>query len=191
MAKSKLTLQAPELLRQQAYINGNWCDADNGDRLAATNPATGEAFAHVPNMGAAETEKAIAAAKAAQPAWAALTGKERAVILRRWHDLILAHHDDLAALMTHEQGKPLAEAQGEIAYAASFVEWFAEEAKRVYGTLIPSHRADAEIIVMKQPIGVVAAITPWNFPAAMITAKSRLRWQLVVVLSSNLPRKHR
>ncbi len=171
MTKTKLTLQAPELLRQQAYINGNWCDADNGDRLAVTNPATGEAFAHVPNMGAAETEKAIVAAKTAQPAWAALTGKERAVILRRWHDLILAHHDDLALLMTSEQGKPLAEAQGEIAYAASFVEWFAEEAKRVYGTLIPSHRADAEIMVMKQPVGVVAAITPWNFPAAMITRK--------------------
>ncbi|MGC6476401.1 MAG: NAD-dependent succinate-semialdehyde dehydrogenase [Parvibaculales bacterium] len=171
MAKSTLTLQAPDLLRQQAYINGNWCDADSDETLAVTNPATGAEIAHVPNMGVVETEKAIAAAQAAQPAWAALTGKERATILRRWHDLILAHHDDLALLMTSEQGKPLAEAQGEIAYAASYVEWFAEEAKRVYGTLIPSHRTDAEIMVMKQPVGVVAAITPWNFPAAMITRK--------------------
>lgn len=167
----KITLKEKALCRHQAFINGVWCDADTGETLAVINPAHGEQIALVPNMGGDETHRAIAAAQVSQPGWAALTGKERSIILRRWHDLIMAHQDDLALLMTSEQGKPLIEASGEIAYAASYVEWFAEEAKRVYGTLIPSHRADAEIMVMKQPVGVVAAITPWNFPAAMITRK--------------------
>ena len=166
-----LILSEPSLCRNQAFISGAWRDADTGDTLIVANPATGEAIGTVPQMGTTETVKAIASAHRAQPKWAALTAKDRAAILRRWHDLIMAHQDDLALLMTSEQGKPLVEAEGEIAYAASYVEWFAEEAKRLYGTIIPSHRPDAEIMVMKQPIGVVAAITPWNFPAAMITRK--------------------
>jgi succinate-semialdehyde dehydrogenase/glutarate-semialdehyde dehydrogenase len=168
---SLLVLEDPSLLRQQCYVNGAWLDATGGATLPVSNPATGAALGTVPAFGAAETESAVGAAHAAFPAWAARTTKERAVLLRRWHDLILQNAADLARLMTAEQGKPLAESKGEIAYAASFVEWFAEEAKRVYGDVIPGHQADKRILVLRQPVGVVAAITPWNFPAAMITRK--------------------
>jgi succinate-semialdehyde dehydrogenase/glutarate-semialdehyde dehydrogenase len=166
-----LTLEDPALLREQCYVNGAWLDAPGGAALPVTNPATGAELGTVPAFDAASTEKAVAAAHAAFPAWAAKTAKERSVLLRRWHDLILLNAADLARLMTAEQGKPLAESKGEIAYAASFVEWFAEEAKRVYGDVIPGHQADKRILVLRQPVGVVAAITPWNFPAAMITRK--------------------
>jgi succinate-semialdehyde dehydrogenase/glutarate-semialdehyde dehydrogenase len=167
-----ITLKDPTLLRQQCYVDGAWIDADAGGTVAVTNPATGETIGTVPNLGAAETRRAIEAAAAAFPAWAAKTAKERATLLRRWHDLMLANVDDLAVLMTAEQGKPLAEAKGEVAYAAAFIEWFAEEAKRVYGDVIPGHQPDKRILVLRQPVGVVAAITPWNFPAAMITRKA-------------------
>jgi succinate-semialdehyde dehydrogenase/glutarate-semialdehyde dehydrogenase len=167
-----LNLKDPTLLRQQCYIDGQWRDAQSGRTAAVTNPATGAAIGTVPMMGADETRAAIAAAATAFPAWAARTAKDRATLLRRWHDLMLANADDLAVLMTAEQGKPLAEAKGEIAYAASFIEWFAEEAKRVYGDVIPGHQPDKRIFVLRQPVGVVAAITPWNFPAAMITRKA-------------------
>jgi succinate-semialdehyde dehydrogenase / glutarate-semialdehyde dehydrogenase len=166
-----LALKDMTLLRNQGYINGQWVGAQSGAVFAVTNPATGSVVAQVADMGAAETERAIAAAQAALPAWSKKTAKERAVILRRWNDLMLAHTDDLALLMTTEQGKPLGEAKGEVAYSASFVEWFAEEAKRAYGEVIPSPMGDRRIITMKQPIGVCAAITPWNFPLAMITRK--------------------
>ncbi|MQX34939.1 NADP-dependent succinate-semialdehyde dehydrogenase [Roseospira navarrensis] len=159
------------LLRQQCYINGQWCDADGGGTFPVTNPATGAELARVPDMGVDETRRAIEAANAAWPAWRTKTAKERANILRAWFNLIMAHQEDLAVLMTAEQGKPLAEAKGEIAYGASFVEWFAEEGKRIYGDVIPSHGPDKRILVLKQPIGVVCAITPWNFPTAMITRK--------------------
>lgn len=162
----------PSLLRQQCYINGQWRNADNGKTIAIANPGTHEVIGHVPVMGNAETLAAIDAANAALPAWRALTAKERGQKLRRWFELMLQHSDDLALLMTTEQGKPLAEAKGEVAYAASFIEWFAEEAKRVYGDTIPGHQADKRITVIKQPVGVTAAITPWNFPAAMITRKA-------------------
>lgn len=165
-------LQAMQLFKQQAYINGQWVNADSGKTYAIHNPATGDKLGEVPSMGATETQAAIDAAEAALPAWRAKTAKERAVILRRWFDLMMQHQDDLGRLMTLEQGKPLAEAKGEIAYAASFVEWFAEEAKRVYGETIPGHQADKRILVIRQPIGVAAAITPWNFPSAMITRKA-------------------
>jgi len=171
VARTGLALEDPSLLRQQCYVNGAWLDATSGATLPVENPATGAALGTVPALGAAETEKAVAAAHAAFPAWSAKTAKERAILLRRWHDLILQNAADLARLMTAEQGKPLAESKGEIAYAASFVEWFAEEAKRVYGDVIPGHQADKRILVLRQPVGVVAAITPWNFPAAMITRK--------------------
>jgi succinate-semialdehyde dehydrogenase/glutarate-semialdehyde dehydrogenase len=161
-----------ELLRTQAYIGGEWVNADGGSTHAVVNPATREKIGTVPDMGATETRRAIEAAKAAFPAWAAKTAKERAAILRRWYDLMLANQDDLATLMTAEQGKPLAESKGEIAYAAAFIEWFGEEGKRVYGDTIPGHQADKRILVLRQPVGVVAAITPWNFPAAMITRKA-------------------
>ena len=167
-----LTLKDPTLFRQQCYVDGAWIDADGGDKANVTNPATGEVIGTVPNLGAAETRRAIEAAAKAFPAWAAKTAKERAAILKRWNDLLLANVDDLAVLMTAEQGKPLAESKGEIAYAASFIEWFAEEGKRVYGDVIPGHQPDKRIVVLRQPIGVVAAITPWNFPAAMITRKA-------------------
>jgi succinate-semialdehyde dehydrogenase/glutarate-semialdehyde dehydrogenase len=167
-----LTLKDPSLLRQQCYVDGAWIDADTGGKADVTNPATGEVIGTVPNLGAAETRRAIEAAAQAFPAWAARTAKERAAILRRWQDLMLANADDLAVLMTAEQGKPLAEARGEIAYAASFIEWFAEEGKRVYGDVIPGHQPDKRLVVLRQPVGVVAAITPWNFPAAMITRKA-------------------
>jgi succinate-semialdehyde dehydrogenase / glutarate-semialdehyde dehydrogenase len=167
-----ITLKDPSLLRQQCYVDGAWIDADAGGTTQVTNPATGEVIGTVPNLGTAETRRAIEAAARAFPAWAAKTAKERSAILRRWHDLMLANVDDLAVLMTAEQGKPLAESKGEIAYAAAFLEWFAEEGKRVYGDVIPGHQPDKRIVVLRQPIGVVAAITPWNFPAAMITRKA-------------------
>ena len=167
-----LQLEEPGLLRQQAYINGQWCEADNGARTEILNPATGEPIGSVPNLGRAETRRAIEAAQAAQPAWRALTAKARAQRLRNWFELIMANQEDLARIMTAEQGKPLAEARGEIAYAASFIEWFAEEAKRAYGDVIPAHAADKRILVQKEPVGVAAAITPWNFPSAMITRKA-------------------
>ncbi|HJV52851.1 MAG TPA: NAD-dependent succinate-semialdehyde dehydrogenase [Noviherbaspirillum sp.] len=164
-------LKNPSLLRQSCYIDGAWVAADSGATLPVTNPATGETIAHVPLCGAAETERAIAAADRALQTWRDTTAAERSRILRRWFDLLLANQDDLAALMTAEQGKPLAEARGEIAYAAAYVEWFAEEAKRAYGEVIPSPFKDRQIVVTKEPVGVCAAITPWNFPSAMITRK--------------------
>lgn len=167
-----MRLEDPTLLRQQCLIGGSWKDAVSGATVAVHNPATGERLGTVPNMGAAETRQAIEAASGALPAWAARSAKERATVLRRWYDLLLAHQNDLAVLMTAEQGKPLAEALGEIAFAAAFIEWFGEEAKRVYGDVIPGQSADKRIIVLRQPIGVVAAITPWNFPSAMIARKA-------------------
>ncbi|HCB12111.1 MAG TPA: NADP-dependent succinate-semialdehyde dehydrogenase I [Gammaproteobacteria bacterium] len=160
------------LFHQQCYIGGAWVDADRQETLAVTNPATGETLGSVPRLGAVEVNRAIAAAQDAFAGWRARTAKERSTLLRRWFNLMLDHQEDLAVLMTLEQGKPLAEARGEITYAASFIEWFAEEAKRVYGDVIPPHQADKRIVVIKEPIGVCAAITPWNFPAAMITRKA-------------------
>jgi succinate-semialdehyde dehydrogenase / glutarate-semialdehyde dehydrogenase len=167
-----LRLRDGALLRQQAYVDGAWADADGGATHEVLNPATGARIGTVPDMGAEETRRAIEAARRAFPAWAAKTAGQRAAVLRRWYELMLANQDDLATLMTAEQGKPLAESRGEIAYAASFIEWFAEEGKRLYGDVIPGHQADKRILVLRQPIGVVAAITPWNFPAAMITRKA-------------------
>ncbi len=167
-----MKLSDAKLFRQQCYIDGAWVDADGSGTIAVENPANGERLGTVPKMGAAETNRAIAAADAALPAWRAKTAKERAVILRKWFELMMANQEDLAQLMTAEQGKPLTESRGEIAYAASFIEWFGEEGKRVYGDTIPSHGADKRIVVLKQPIGVCGAITPWNFPAAMITRKA-------------------
>jgi len=169
---SDLVLNDPSLLREACYINGEWVSAASGKTIAVTNPATGKTIAHVPSMGASETRKAIEAANEALKSWAAKTAKERAAILRKWYDLMMANQEDLAQIMTAEQGKPLAESRGEIAYAASFIEWFSEEAKRVYGDTIPGFTANRRIVVVKQPIGVCAAITPWNFPAAMITRKA-------------------
>ncbi len=159
------------LFRRQCYVAGCWIDADHGAVSAIMNPATGETLGHVPELGVAETRRAVEAAHAALPDWRALTAQARAMILRRWFSLLLAHQEDLATLMTSEQGKPLAEARGEIAYAASFLEWFAEEGKRVYGETIPTPWPDRRILTLKEPVGVCAAITPWNFPAAMITRK--------------------
>ncbi|MBF6754578.1 NAD-dependent succinate-semialdehyde dehydrogenase [Acinetobacter baumannii] len=159
------------LFRQQAFVAGKWCDADHQQTSEILNPATLEIIGTVPNMGKAEAERAIEAAKEAWPLWKNKTAKDRSIILKKWFDLIISNADELAFILTSEQGKPLAEAKGEIVYAASFIEWFAEEAKRVYGDIIPSPYPDARIVVNKQPIGVVAAITPWNFPAAMITRK--------------------
>jgi succinate-semialdehyde dehydrogenase/glutarate-semialdehyde dehydrogenase len=167
-----LTLTDPTLLRQQCYLDGAWTDADSGATLPVVNPATGALLGTIPRMGGAETRRAIEAADRAWVGWRAKTGKERAAVLRRWFDLMMAHQDDLATLMTAEQGKPLAEAKGEIAYAASFIEWFAEEGKRIYGDVMPHPQGDKRIMVLKQPVGVCAAITPWNFPAAMITRKA-------------------
>ncbi|HZQ63338.1 MAG TPA: NAD-dependent succinate-semialdehyde dehydrogenase [Casimicrobiaceae bacterium] len=164
-------LKDASLLRQQAYINGAWTDADNGATFRVSNPATGQLVGTVPDMGAAETRRAIEAADAAWPAWRAKTAKERSVILRRWYELMIANVDDLALILTTEQGKPLAEARGEIASGAAYVEWFAEEARRIYGDVIPSIANDKRIVVIKQPVGVCAAITPWNFPSSMITRK--------------------
>ncbi|GLR12648.1 NADP-dependent succinate-semialdehyde dehydrogenase [Chitinimonas viridis] len=167
-----LNLKDPSLLKQQCYIDGQWLDADSGEKIAVNNPATGEIIAHVPKMGTAETRRAIEAAERAWPAWKAKSAKERSTLLRKLYELMLANQDDLAVILTTEQGKPLAEAKGEIAYAASFFEWFAEEAKRVYGETIPSPWADKRLLAIKQPIGVTAAVTPWNFPSAMITRKA-------------------
>jgi len=172
IVRGPLQLKDPELFRQQCYIDGRWHGADDGSTVSVTNPATGQPLGVVPGMGVTETRRAIEAANKAWPAWRARTAKERSVILRKWHDLMMANREDLAALMTAEQGKPLAESRGEIEYAASFVEWFSEEAKRVYGDTIPTHQADKRLVVIKEPIGVCVAITPWNFPAAMITRKA-------------------
>ena len=171
VAVAPLTLKDPSLFRQQCYIDGAWCNADSGKTVEVNNPATNEVLGTIPNLGADETRRAIEAANAAWPGWRKKTAKERANILRKWFNLMLENQDDLAVLMTAEQGKPLAEAKGEVVYGASFVEWFAEEAKRVYGDTIPQHANDKRIVVIKEPIGVVAAITPWNFPNAMITRK--------------------
>jgi len=167
-----MNLKDPSLFRTQAYIDGRWVDADDGAVLTVRNPADGSVLGTVPKMGAAETRRAIEAANAAWPAWRALTAGARAKILRRWFDLIVENQEDLAVIMTSEQGKPLAEARGEVLYAASFIEWFAEEGKRIYGDVIPPHQADKRIVVTKEPIGVCGAITPWNFPSAMITRKA-------------------
>jgi succinate-semialdehyde dehydrogenase/glutarate-semialdehyde dehydrogenase len=167
-----LQLKDTSLFRQQCYIDGAWVDADDKATLSVHNPADGQQIGTVPKMGVAETRRAIEAANAALPAWRAKTAKERSAILRKWFELMLAHQEDLAILMTVEQGKPLAESRGEIVYGASFIEWFAEEAKRVYGDTIPAPAADRRIVVIKQPIGVCAAVTPWNFPNAMITRKA-------------------
>ena len=166
------SLNDPSLFRTQSYIDGAWCEADSGKRFDVDNPADGSIVGSVPVCGAGETKRAIDAANAALPAWRALTAKQRAGVLRKWFELMLAHADDLALILTTEQGKPLAEAKGEIMYGASFIEWFAEEGKRVYGDVIPPHMPDKRLIVLKQPIGVCAAITPWNFPNAMITRKA-------------------
>jgi len=166
-----LQLKDPTLLRHQAYVNGAWVDADGGQTINVNNPATGEHIGTVPLMGAAETRRAIEAANAAWPAWRKKTAKERAAVLRRWHDLILENADDLALIMTTEQGKPLPEAKGEVQFGASFIEWFAEEGKRVAGDTLQSPWPDRRLVITKEPIGVCAAITPWNFPAAMITRK--------------------
>ncbi|MBX7146700.1 MAG: NADP-dependent succinate-semialdehyde dehydrogenase [Alphaproteobacteria bacterium] len=164
-------LKDPNLLKQQCFINGQWVSAQSGKTLSVDNPATGEIIASIPDMGLEETKKSIDVAHQAWATWRKKTAKERSVILRKWFDLIMANQEDLAWLMTAEQGKPFDEAKGEIAYSASFVEWFAEEGKRIYGDVIPTHQSDKRIIVIKEPIGVVAAITPWNFPSAMITRK--------------------
>jgi succinate-semialdehyde dehydrogenase/glutarate-semialdehyde dehydrogenase len=167
-----MQLQRPSLFRQQCYIDGRWADATDGATLAVTNPADDSTLGTVPRCTAADVRGAIAAAHRALPAWRDTRAKDRSKLLRRWFDLCMAHQDDLGLLLTLEQGKPLAEARGEIAYGASFLEWFAEEAKRVYGDTIPAASRDRRIIVLKQPVGVVAAITPWNFPNAMITRKA-------------------
>lgn len=164
-------LKDPALFRQQCYVDGAWIDADSGATIEVTNPATNEVLGTEPRLGRDETARAVEAANRAWPAWRSKTGKERANLLRAWYDLIMENQEDLAVLMTLEQGKPLAEAKGEVVYGASFVEWFAEEAKRIYGDTIPQHQPDKRIVVIKQPVGVVAAITPWNFPNAMITRK--------------------
>jgi succinate-semialdehyde dehydrogenase / glutarate-semialdehyde dehydrogenase len=167
-----MKLRDPDLLRTRAFVGGKWLDAASGASHTIVNPATGEPIGTVPDMTAADVRGAIEAASQAFPAWAALTAKERAAILRRWYELLLANQEDLATLMTAEQGKPLAEAKGEIVYGAAFIEWFAEEGKRLYGDVIPPHQADRRLLVLRQPVGVVAAITPWNFPLAMITRKA-------------------
>ena len=166
-----MNLKDPSLFRQRCYVDGAWADADDGGAIDVDNPADNSVIGTVPRMGAGETRRAIEAANDAYPDWRARTGKERAVILRRWYELVIENQEDLAVLMTTEQGKPLAESMGEIVYGASFIEWFAEEAKRIYGDTIPQHQHDKRIVVVKEPVGVVASITPWNFPNAMITRK--------------------
>src|ERR1700761_6130055 len=173
---SPLPLKDPTLLRQANYLDGKWVEADSGKTIVVKNPATGEPIGEVPSMGTAETRRAIEAANRASPAWRAMLAKERRVILRKLSDLMLANTDDLGVIMTAEQGKPLAESKGEIAYAASFIEWFAEEALRLYGDTIPQNAKGRRILVLKEPIGVFAAITPWNFPSAMITRKAGPGW---------------
>ena len=167
-----LELKDPTLFKQQAYIAGQWVDADSGETIAVTNPATGEQLGTVPMCGTAETVRAIVAADKAQRVWRDVPAKQRSAVLRKLNDLMLANADDLALIMTSEQGKPLAEAKGEIAYAASFIEWFAEEARRIYGDTIPATSIDKRILTIKQPVGTTAAITPWNFPTAMLTRKA-------------------
>ncbi len=167
-----MNLKDKSLLKQLCYVNGKWASADSAKTINVTNPATGEIVGTIPKMGIVETARAIEDANKAWPAWRAKTAKERASILRRWYELIMENQDDLAIIMTTEQGKPLAESRGEISYAASFIEWFAEEGKRIYGDTIPSYARDKRIVVIKEPIGVCAAITPWNFPSAMITRKA-------------------
>src|SRR4051794_27138160 len=167
----RITLRDSKLFREACYIDGKWVSGGSGV-IAVDNPATGEIIGTVPKLGAIETRAAIDDAARALPPWRQKTAKERAAILRRWFDLMLANQEDLAQLMTAEQGKPIAESRGEVAYAASFLEWFGEEAKRVYGDTIPAPQGDKRIVVIKQPIGVVACITPWNFPLAMITRKA-------------------
>jgi succinate-semialdehyde dehydrogenase / glutarate-semialdehyde dehydrogenase len=167
-----MKIRDTDLLRRQCYIGGDWVDADEGALLEVTDPATGEVIAQVPAVGAAETRRAIDAAERAWGPWRELTAAERSDALRRWHALMLEHQEDLARIMTAEQGKPLAEARGEVVYAASFIDWFAEEGRRVYGDVIPPHQAGKRILVLEQPVGVCALITPWNFPAAMITRKA-------------------
>jgi succinate-semialdehyde dehydrogenase/glutarate-semialdehyde dehydrogenase len=167
-----MKLNDQSLFRQHCYVDGAWIDADDRATIKVTNPSTSEVLGTVPRLGADETGRAIAAAERAWPQWRAKTAKERAAMLRRWHDLMMENQEDLAVLMTSEQGKPLAESRGEVAYSASFIEWFAEEGKRVYGDTIPQHQSDKRIIVLKEPVGVCAAITPWNFPSAMITRKA-------------------
>lgn len=166
------SLQENSLFRPFAYIDGNWVAADSGEQIEVDDPATGEIVGRMPKLGRAETERAIEAAESAWPAWRALTAQERADTLMKWYDLMLEHQDELAAIMTAEQGKPIKEAAGEIAYAASFLRWFAEEARRVYGDTIPAAKSNQRIVVLKQPVGVVGAITPWNFPSSMITRKA-------------------
>tara|TARA_Y100001934_G_scaffold270131_1_gene354577 strand:- start:3823 stop:5277 length:1455 start_codon:yes stop_codon:yes gene_type:complete len=166
-----MNLKDSSLFRQQCYINGTWVDADDGGTIEVDNPVDNSIVGTIPKMGANETRRAIDAANEALPEWRARTGKERANILRKWFDLVMENQEDLAVLMTTEQGKPLAESMGEIVYGASFIEWFAEEAKRIYGDTIPQHQHDKRIVVIKEPVGVVASITPWNFPNAMITRK--------------------
>ena len=166
-----LELNDPELLKSQAYIDGAWVDADNGETLAVTNPADGSTIVEIARCGSAETRRAIDAAHIAQRSWRRTTAKERALLLRNWFNLMMATQEDLARILTAEQGKPLAEASGEIAYGANFIEWFAEEAKRIYGDTIPQPSNDKRIVVLKEPVGVVACITPWNFPNAMLTRK--------------------
>ena len=167
-----LNLKDASLLRQRCYIDGLWVDADQAETIAVCNPATGEKIGTIPKMGAAETRRAIAAADAALPGWRKMTAAERGKLLRRWSELMLAHQDDLARIMTAEQGKPLAESKGEISYAASYLEWFAEEGRRAYGEIIPPNGPDRRLLVTRAPVGVCAAITPWNFPSAMITRKA-------------------
>ena len=167
-----IALKDPKLLRTRAYIHGEWVEADDGARLPVLNPATGEALVEIASVGAAETRRAIDAAREAMGAWSGLSAKQRAQTLRRWHDLVMQHREDLAQVMTAEQGKPLAEARAEVAYGAAYIEWFGEEAKRVNGDVIPGPAPDKRIVCIKQPVGVVAAITPWNFPIAMITRKA-------------------
>ena len=167
----KNLLKDPTLIRTQAYINGAWVDADSGETFPVLNPATQKVLAEVASVGAAETRRAIEAAEAAQKTWAARSAMERSAILRRWNDLILENLEDLAIIMTQEQGKVLAESRAEIAYAASFIEWFAEEGKRIYGDVFPLPQTANRGVAVKQPVGVVAAVTPWNFPSAMLTRK--------------------
>ncbi len=171
-ASAGAELKDARLFREACYVDGQWIQAISGESVGVDNPATGEIIGRIPKLGAAETRQAIEAANRTFPAWSKKTAKERAAVLRRWFELMLANHEDLARLMTLEQGKPLAESRGEVAYAAAFLEWFGEEAKRIYGDTIPQHQADKRIVVIKQPIGVVACITPWNFPLAMITRKA-------------------
>ncbi len=165
-------LKDPSLLVTKAFVAGEWVDADDGATFAVTNPARGDVICTIPDLGRAETARAITAANTAMKDWAARTGKERAAVMRKWFELMMANQDDLGAILTAEMGKPLAEAKGEVAYGASFIEWFGEEAKRIYGETVPGHQRDKRITVIKQPIGVVGSITPWNFPNAMITRKA-------------------